>query len=129
MGWNHCSPGEQGGQLSPAVNGLYELSCPFIGRNARPPFSFHPSLFFLVYFFSCFIYIYIFFSFFPLFSIERQEKKREGQKEKNREGQEREAVKRSVYTRLRIYFIAASLVRPSRRARPLARSELGLIKT
>lgn len=86
-----------GGQPLP-VNDLYELSCPFIGRNARSSFSFHPSLPFFPFSF----YIYIFFSFFPLFSIERQ--KRERGKEKNREGQEREAVKRSVYIRVYVYI-------------------------
>lgn len=99
-------------------------------RQERASSFFLPSLSFLSRLLFFLFHIYIFFSFFPLFSIERHVGKEERvQKEKNREGQEREAVKRSVYTRLRIYFIAASLVRPSRRARPLARSELGLIKT
>ena len=101
-------------------------------RQERASSFFLPSLSFLsrLLFFLFHIYIYIFLFLPFVFNRTPRRKRRErGQKEKNRERQEREAVKRSVYTRLRIYFIAASLVRPSRRARPLARSELGLIKT
>lgn len=95
-------------------------------RQERALFFFLPSLAPFLSFLVLYIYILLFLP----FVFNRTPKEREG-KRKNREGQEREAVKRSVYIRVYvyIYFIAASLVRSSRRARPLARSELGLIKT
>lgn len=102
-----------GGQPLP-VNGLYELSCPFIGAL----FFFLPSLPFL----SRFIYILLFLPFvFNRTPRRKGEREREG-KRKNREGQEREAMKRSVYIRVYVYIFYRRQSRTAESTGPPPRS-------